>query len=605
MKKALVLLIVSVVALTPAIAHQRFQEVRGSSHATVTRHQPRETAAQLRERMRSPEVQKVLQRLQAFLVSRKGTKSTSERTYVGSEYCLACHTSYKTWRNTNHARSLRAPKVENSMIEGVGVIADYDQNGVDDFVQGLNFNDISSPYDPYKPNAPILSVKDGVYTITIGDVDMPVVFVSGGMQQWRERYQVRIPASDSPTGYTRDIYFSIMQYNLVPKAWQPYKAQLWYGPDHQPKIHSGMTLAELVPILKPTFSKNCLGCHTTGIRHIGKWDDGEWQFQPQVASLYAADDPNYFDYDGDGFKDMVNVGCEACHGPGSAHILGGGDPDKIVNPDDLEPAQGNEVCGRCHNRVRSVPNKTFGWPYHDDADQEWNVSLGEPLADYFVSNNEFWPDGISSYEHNQHYSELNRSAHMTNPYHKVRCFDCHDPHGRDQDFQIRTSLVEDDLTIATSDKDNTLCLACHATHGPFESITPEMVQNYEENLPEIGKVVSAHSHHPYGADRSMGLSRCTLCHMTAVANTNIESVLRDHSFEVLPPEKTLAYQEEGGMPNTCADSCHNTRVNLWNYGLDPSELIWNDPFDVTNATKLQEYFGPAGKWWDTSSQKKR
>ena len=426
---------------------------------------------------------------------------------------------------------------------------------------------------------------------------MPIILVCGGMQQWRERYIVKLPASDGPNGYTYDVYFSIMQYNLSNHVWEPYKPILWYTADNLPKFRNNMTLAEMLPMLKPTFSKNCIGCHTTGLRHLGKWADGEWQFQPYTATLYAPNDPYYLDYDGDGLKDMVNIGCESCHGPGSAHVLGGGDPTRIVNPANLEANQANEVCGRCHDRQRSVPNKTFGWPYHDDADQEWNVLLDEPLADYNVNASEFWPDGVSSYEHNQHYSELNRSAHGQTG---LRCFDCHDPHGRDQDFQIRTKLKIDGQEITTNDKNNTLCLACHAGTGEFADLSKDMIQNYNENLAEIGKAVSEHSHHPYAPDRSMGLSRCTLCHMTAVANTNIESVLMDHSFVVIPPEKTLNFQSEGGMPNTCADSCHNTRVNLWGLGLDPNIRTWNEPFDVNNAKILIKFFGPGGLWWDTS-----
>ncbi|BBB32609.1 hypothetical protein TTHT_1071 [Thermotomaculum hydrothermale] len=606
MKKTVILLVMIFFA-SMVCAANRFNTVSGEQ--MVIKHKKIEDPETVRQRMNTPYVKKIIEKLRKELAKNGKTKDNEERTYVGSEYCLACHTEYSTWKDTNHARTLRVPKVENSMIEGKGVIADYNQNGIDDFVEGLDFNEISSPFDPYKPYAPKLSVKDGVYTITIGDVDLPVVMVNGGMQQWRERYIVRIPATDSPTGYSLDTYFSVVQYNLAPHAYEAYKAKAWYKPDGTPKIHNGMTLSEIASVMKPSFSKNCIGCHTTGIRHLGKWSDGEWEYQPFPATLYNPDDPYYLDYDNDGIKDILNVGCEACHGPGSAHILGGGDPTKIVNPDKLDPNKANETCGRCHNRVRSVPNKTFNWPYNDSEDKEWNIALNEPLQDYYINANEFWPDGVSSYEHNQHYSELNRSKHVQNPYHVLRCFDCHDPHGREQDFQIVTSLNVDGVEIKTSDKDDTLCLACHASHGPFKDITPEMVQDFENNVDAIGKVVSAHTHHPFAPDRTMGLSRCTLCHMTAVANTNIESVLRDHSFEVIPPEKTLMYQDEGGMPNTCADSCHNDRVNLWKLGLDPTATVWNEDFDVKNATILKKYFGPEGLWWiysvDTENNNKK
>jgi predicted CXXCH cytochrome family protein len=47
-----------------------------------------------------------------------------------------------------------------------------------------------------------------------------------------------------------------------------------------------------------------------------------------------------------------NVGCEACHGPGEAHISGGGDKTKIVSD------KSADICGRCHNGNR---NDTAEW----------------------------------------------------------------------------------------------------------------------------------------------------------------------------------------------------------------------------------------------------
>src|SRR5438128_1715985 len=61
-------------------------------------------------------------------------------------------------------------------------------------------------------------------------------------------------------------------------------------------------------------------------------------FKGYPAVLYATDDPDMLDYDNDGNFEMANIGCESCHGPGSNHILNGGDPTKIVNPANLKPA---------------------------------------------------------------------------------------------------------------------------------------------------------------------------------------------------------------------------------------------------------------------------
>ncbi len=43
-------------------------------------------------------------------------------------------------------------------------------------------------------------------------------------------------------------------------------------------------------------------------------------------------------------------GCEACHGPGSAHVAGGGDPTMIVRPERLKPDQTASICMKCHTQ---------------------------------------------------------------------------------------------------------------------------------------------------------------------------------------------------------------------------------------------------------------
>ncbi|MFQ5740671.1 MAG: FtsX-like permease family protein [Acidobacteriota bacterium] len=56
-------------------------------------------------------------------------------------------------------------------------------NGIDDFKEGLNFNEINSPFDNYKPNTPILDFVEGEaypYRVKIGDVTLQVFLKQGG-----------------------------------------------------------------------------------------------------------------------------------------------------------------------------------------------------------------------------------------------------------------------------------------------------------------------------------------------------------------------------------------------------------------------------------------
>src|SRR3954452_12884635 len=47
----------------------------------------------------------------------------------------------------------------------------------------------------------------------------------------------------------------------------------------------------------------------------------------------------------------ANKGCESCHGPGQAHVDGGGDKTKITNPNAMPLRDASATCLSCHNRT--------------------------------------------------------------------------------------------------------------------------------------------------------------------------------------------------------------------------------------------------------------
>lgn len=558
-----------------------------------------------RVRAQSPEVQQMIMDLRVFLNKQQGKarfKRAQDNAYVGSEYCMACHTwSKRRLPDTKHFQFLRRPLVEWTTVSGKGMMGDMDGNGQDDFLDGLDFNTIESAFDAYKPNAPILSVEDGQYYITIGDLKMPVVFTQAGFEGGGQRMTVRIPVTDTESGYSRSPYWAPVNWSGT--AWTVYGGTRWWN-GNTPIHDSNTTSSDLDQ--GGNYSKNCVGCHSTGIRDIYQDASGEWVFKGFPASLYENNDPMYFDYDGDGIFDLMNIGCEACHGPGGDHVLGAGDPDAMLGEADLHAPLGNEVCGRCHSQFSSTPNKTFSWPFDDENMVNWTPYTGAPLEDYYIDTANYWPDGKHAHT-TRPYNDYIKSSKPTFAYHQVVCTECHSPHSASGHYQLRTRITEEtdegELRIATEAENNTLCLACHATHGAFEEITKEMVAEYELYEGAIGEVVAHHSNHPYGPERMMGLARCTLCHMPTMSGHG-SLTLPSHSFEAVSPEKTLMYQAEGGMPNSCAISCHDQKVNIFGLGLDPNtrNTVWNEQFDVDQATMLQKYYGPGGLWWDTTAE---
>jgi cytochrome c553 len=116
--------------------------------------------------------------LEAKMLALSAEAGSAANTYVGTSFCMACHEEdAATFYDTQHSMALIRPMSKYTLIEKSGVLANTMNRGVDDFMAGLDFNKVSSVMDPYKPYAPALGVKDGVYIFTINGVDLPVVWV--------------------------------------------------------------------------------------------------------------------------------------------------------------------------------------------------------------------------------------------------------------------------------------------------------------------------------------------------------------------------------------------------------------------------------------------
>jgi len=530
------------------------------------------------------------------------------QTYVGPEKCLQCHNNASLgdmtgWRTSMHANGYSSVLDDtHSMETSQGVVNDYDQNGVDDFKDGLNFNNIASAFDVYKPNAPILSYStSNGYAITIGEVTSKVYLTYGGSGLYKQRYGIKITTSE---GETKGLYISPVQYNEKTHAYVVYHGSDWYDSNNLPKYNNNTKLADAV-LNNRSLAKGCAGCHITGLQVTQDATTGEYLASGagvQDEGLYAGK-VNYFDIDGDGDLDQINTGCETCHGPGSEHAMTT-DKTKIINPKNLTADQANNLCGMCHSRGKSLPNNTFSFPFHDDTMQGWSV--GDMVSDIYTDAGGYWGDKISdgpinSTQHHQQFLDFYRSSKPTYQYHQVKCYECHDVHNTTK-HHIKTQVVEQDslgadIIIATDNDDNTLCLSCHATHGAFADISVEMVADYANNIAGIGAIVSAHTNHPYDPTGT-STSRCSKCHMPKVGKSAVAYDMHSHTFEVIPPQKTKEFE----MPNSCAASCHRSIENgaspLFNTGADASLTDWTEAADIALADKLMEYYGPTGSWWE-------
>jgi predicted CXXCH cytochrome family protein len=247
----------------------------------------------------------------------------------------------------------------------------------------------------------------------------------------------------------------------------------------------------------------CADCHSTAYRK--GYDATAKRFEPSWSE--------------------IDVGCEACHGPGSLHVdrareerLGEGSglvvdlamPERHLVLAEDSPTRrivGGEhgtpqidVCGRCHARRASLRD---GYRHGQSLlDSHQPALLREP---------EYFPDGQIRDEVYVYGSFLQSRMHAEG----VVCSDCHDPHA----LSLRAS-------------GDALCAQCHA---------PEAYS------------LERHARHAPGE----GAPSCADCHMPARTYMVVDP-RRDHSFRV--PRPDLA--ESLGVSDAC-DACHADRPAGW------------------------------------------
>ena len=247
----------------------------------------------------------------------------------------------------------------------------------------------------------------------------------------------------------------------------------------------------------------CADCHVTGFRR--NYDAGSDRF----ASTFTD----------------IDVGCEACHGPASAHVERAevgqlGDDSGLVVSLSLAgrqwlregqasiaglnagsaPLGQVEVCARCHAR-RAPISESF---VHGRAlmDTYLPATLRDPL---------YFPDGQILDEVYVYGSFLQSKMHAAG----VVCTDCHEPH-----------------SLETRAEGDALCERCHA--------------------PAVYSVAD-HHRHPDDAPAPA----CVDCHMSERYYMVVDG-RRDHSFRV--PRPDLA--RDLGVPDAC-DTCHGDRPDGW------------------------------------------
>lgn len=158
-------------------------------------------------------------------------------------------------------------------------------------------------------------------------------------------------------------------------------------------------------------AEGCIACHS-GRPRVSATGSGRYEEPP--------------------FAEMA-IGCENCHGPGSAHVRGG----KIVNPAKLSRELSDDICRKCHQggdaRVLLSGKR--------EADFRPGMPLGDVLGIFKAART-----GDTDLLEHHDAMEASRCYQKSG---SMSCRTCHNPHAEKVDY-------------------NATCLGCHTPHKTKE-----------------------------------------------------------------------------------------------------------------------------------------
>jgi predicted CXXCH cytochrome family protein len=281
-------------------------------------------------------------------------RRTAVATYVGSQSCMLCHAAKAArWRGSHHDLAM--------------------QPATDSTVSG-NFSNARFTYA-------------GVTTT---------------FSRHAGQFVVR---TDGPDGTLRDYD---VKYTFGVRPLQQYLIELGGGRlqalsiawDTRPRAAGGQRWFHLYPGQRISHTDEL---HWTGIRQ-------NWNYM--CADCHSTGVKKNYDADSNRFRTTfaaMNVGCEACHGPGSRHVASKG---KIALAA-ITRASEVERCARCHSRREA---------FTDDYTQA--RKLGDTHRVALLDDQLYDPDGQIRDEVFEYGSFVQSKMYSKG----VICSDCHDPH---------------------------------------------------------------------------------------------------------------------------------------------------------------------------------
>ena len=243
------------------------------------------------------------------------------------------------------------------------------------------------------------------------------------------------------------------------------------------------------------------------------------------AICHSTDLRKNYDPDTDSYATTwaeINVSCQACHGPGEAHVEWARSLPEGAATEEVDyklapvflgdkPEIEIQTCAPCHSRrhqLRAAANP------------------GEPFLDGFMvetlREGLYHADGQILDEVYVYGSFIQSKMHQKG----VRCTDCHNPH-----------------SARLQSPGNGVCARCHQMSPP-EEFSSLKAKEYETR---------EHHFHVPGSEGA----ECVNCHAPTRTYMGVDP-RRDHSFRVPRPDLSVKL----GTPNACND-CHEDQTPEW------------------------------------------
>jgi DmsE family decaheme c-type cytochrome len=208
--------------------------------------------------------------------------------------------------------------------------------------------------------------------------------------------------------------------------------------------------------------------------------------------------------------------CESCHGPGSAHVEGGGDKTKIFNFVGAKPEAITERCMTCHGS--SLEQQHFEQSVHNENGITCTNchSIHHSQLEYLLVKKQ---TALCFSCHAEQRSDFQKPFRHRVEAGLIQCSDCHNAHGTTGMRQVRATPEQDFV-----------CFKCHSDkRGPFV---------FEHEPVKVDGCGACHSPHGSTNPRMLNTARtnslCLQCHAATDAightqNTRLQQCIACHS----------------------------------------------------------------------------